>query len=229
MLFRSMSGLISSITSQLSGIGLVAQDSSGRIRLVEPLSPYKGGAISQTSAPVSIFGSGPTYTVGTASTGGSPEQPASITLKFDDGSPFSGLPAGQQRLAVGYSGFRYQISAVSGLTASVLRITDTGVVDSSWAGFTARTLLDFSMTGSGGSGNWIGSFMGCPEYELATDAEYDVFFSQGLCYYSKKGNIKTLSKSVQVRWRDAAVGGAWTNITHTYTEIGRASCRERVS
>ena len=60
--------------------------------------------------------------------------------------------------------------------------------------------------------------MGCPEYELATEAEYDVFFSQGLCYYSKKGNIKFSSKSVQVRWRDAAVGGAWTNITHTYTD-----------
>jgi len=216
--YSSMSGLISSITSQLSGIGLVAQESSGRVRLVEPLSPYKGGSISQTSAPVPIFGSGPTYTVGTASTGGSPEQPASITLEYDDGSPFSGLAPGQQRLALGYRGFRYQIASVSGLTASVLRITDTGVVDSSWPGFTARTLLDFSMSGSGGSGNWIGSFMGCPEYELATEAEYDVFFSQGLCYYSKSGNIKISSKSVQVRWRDAAIGGAWTNITHVYTE-----------
>lgn len=216
--YSSMSGLISSITSQLSGIGLVAQDNSGRVRLVEPLSPYKGGAISQTSAPVQIFGSGPTYSVGTASAGGSPEQPASITLKFDDGTPFSGLAPGQQRLAVGYRGFRYQITAISGLTASVLRVTDAGVVDSSWPGFTARTLLDFSMSGSGGGGNWIGSFMGCPEYELATEAEYDVFFSQGLCHYSKSGNIKFSSKSVQVRWRDAAVGGAWTNITHTYTD-----------
>ncbi|WP_268945314.1 host specificity factor TipJ family phage tail protein, partial [Pseudomonas lactis] len=57
-----------------------------------------------------------------------------------------------------------------------------------------------------------------PEYELATEAEYDVFFSQGLCYYSKSGNIKTSTKSIEVRWRDSALGGAWTTITHAYTE-----------
>lgn len=216
--YVNMSGLVSTITSQLSGTGLVAQDNSGRIRLVEPLSPYKGGAISQTSAPVPIFGSGPTYIVGTASTGGTPEQLASITLNFDNGTPFSGISAGQQRLSIAYRGYRFQIVSVSGLTATVKRITDTGVVDNAWAGFTARTLLDFSMSGSGGAINWLGSFMGCPEYELATEAEYDVFFSQGLCYYSKSGNIKTSTKSIEVRWRDSALGGAWTTITHAYTE-----------
>lgn len=216
--YVSMSGLVSIITSQLSGSGLVAQDNSGRIRLVEPLSPYKGGAISQTSAPVPIFGSGPTYTVGTASTGGTPEQLASVTLSFDNGTPFSGVAAGQQRLSIAYRGYRYQVVSVSGLTATVKRINDAGAVDNAWGGFTARTLLDFSMSGSGGASNWIGSFMGCPENELATQAEYDVIFSQGLCYYSKSGNIKMLTKSIEVRWRDAAVGGAWTTITHTYTD-----------
>ena len=216
--YVNMSGLVSTITSQLSGIGLVAQDSSGRLRLIEPLSPYKGGTISQTSAPVPIFGSGPTYTVGTASTGGAPEQLASVTLSFDNGTPFSGVAAGQQRLSLAYRGYRFQIVSVSGLTATVKRLTDAGAVDYAWAGFTARTLLDFSLSGSGGTGNWIGSFMGCPENELATQAEYDVFFSQGLCYYSKSGNIKMLTKSIEVRWRDSAVGGAWTTITHTYTD-----------
>nr|WP_218178096.1 host specificity factor TipJ family phage tail protein [Pseudomonas salomonii] len=216
--YANMSGLLSIITSQLSGSGLVAQDNSGRIRLVEPLSPYKGGTISQSSAPVPIFGSGPTYTVGTASTGGTPEQLTSVTLSYDNGTPFSGVAAGQQRLSIAYRGYRYQVVSVSGLTATVKRITDAGGVDSSWGGFTARTLLDFSMSGSGGASNWIGSFMGCPENELATQAEYDVFLSQGLCYYSKSGNIKTLTKSIEVRWRDAALGGAWTTIAHTYTD-----------
>lgn len=216
--YTNMSGLISIITSQLSGSGLVAQDSSGRVLLVEPLSPFKGGPISQTSAPISIFGSAPTYTTGAASSGGTAEQLASITLSFDDGSPFTGLPSGPQRLAIGYRGFRYGITAVSGLTATLQRITDAGVVDASWPGFVARTLLDFSMSGSGGAENWLGSFMGCPEYELATKAEYDVFFVSGLCNYSKTGKIRSAQKSVQVRWRDSAVGGAWTNITHTYTD-----------
>lgn len=216
--YGNMSGLVSVITSQLSGTGLVAQDDSGRIKLLEPMSPYKGGTISQTSAPVPVFGSGPTYTVGTASTGGTPEQAAFITLNFEGGTPFTGLDPGLQRLAIGYRGFRYSLVSITGLTASVQRLTDTGAVDSGWTGFTARTLMDFSLKGSGGAGNWLGSFMGCPENELATEAEYDVFFSQGLCYYSKKGNIKVSANSVQVRWRDAKLGGAWTTITHVYTD-----------
>lgn len=216
--YVNMSGLVSVITAQLSGSGLVAQDNSGRIRLIEPSSPYKGGTISQTSSPVPIFGVAPTYIVGTASTGGTAEQAAYITLTFEGGAPFTGLDPGQQRLAIGYRGFRYNLVSISGLTATIQRLTDTGAVDAGWVGFTARTLLDFSLTGSGGTGNWIGPFMGCPEYELATEAEYDVFFSQGLCYYSKKGNIKADSRSIQVQWRDAALGGSWTTITHTYVD-----------
>lgn len=216
--YGSMSALVSIITSQLSGIGLVAQDNSGRLRLVEPLSPYRGGTITQTSAPVPIFGSGPTYVVGTASSGGSAEQQAYVTLQFDNGTPFSGLAPGQQRLALGYRGFRYSLVSMDGLSATVRRMNDLGAIDTNWGGFTARTLLDFSFTGPGGAANWLGSFMGCPENEVATEAEYDVFFSQGLCYYSKQGNIKVSSKSVEVRWRDAAIGGAWTTIKHTYVE-----------
>lgn len=216
--YTNMSGLISTITAQLAGSGLVAQDDSGRVRLVEPLSPYKGGVITQSSAPVPIFGSGPTYTVGTASSGGTPEQAAFITLNFDNGTPFTGVPAGQQRIAIGYRGFRYNVLSISGLTATLQRLTDAGVVDASWGGFTDRTLLDFMLTGTGGSINWVGSFMGCPENELATEGEYDVFFSQGLCYYNKKGRLRSLTKSVEVQWRDAALGGTWTSIVHTYTD-----------
>ncbi|CAI8941221.1 host specificity factor TipJ family phage tail protein [Pseudomonas sp. IT-P294] len=216
--YTNMSGLIASITAQLTGSGLVAQDNSGRVRLVEPLSPYKGGPITQSSAPVQIFGSGPTYTVGTASSGGTAEQAAFITLKFDNGTPFTGVPPGQQRIAIGYRGLRFKIASISGFTATLQRLTDAGLVDTAWGGFTERTLLDFMLTGSGGTINWIGSFMGCPENELATESEYDIFFSQGLCYYNKTGKIRTLTRSVEVQWRDAALAGAWNSITHTYTD-----------
>ncbi|KAA5841980.1 hypothetical protein F2A38_15725 [Pseudomonas chlororaphis] len=216
--YTNMSGLLATITAQLSGIGLVAQDNSGRLRLIEPSSPYRGGAITQSSAPAAIFGAAPTYTTGSASSGGSAEQLAYITLNYDSGAPVLGLPLGQQRLALGYRGMRFTISSISGLTATVQRLTDTGAVDGTWPGFTDRTLMDFSLTGDGGSANWVGAFMGCPENELATEAEYDFFFSQGLCYYNKKGKIRRLSKSVEVQWRDAAIGGAWNSITHTYTD-----------
>ncbi|WP_282352211.1 host specificity factor TipJ family phage tail protein [Pseudomonas sp. PS01303] len=216
--YASMAALVSTVTAQLSGIGLVAQDSAGKLKILEPSSPYKGGAISLTSAPVSVFGSTPVYVTGAASTGGNAERSAFITLNYDSGTPFAGLPEGQQRLALGYRGLRYTIQSVSGLTATIRRLTDTGAVDASWVGFTDRTLLDFSLAGSGGSANWIGSFMGCPENELATAAEYDIFFSQGLCYYDKKARLKTTTQSVQIRWRDAALAGAWNTITHTYTD-----------
>ncbi|MBU0792109.1 MAG: hypothetical protein KKC55_16805 [Gammaproteobacteria bacterium] len=216
--YASMAALVSTVTSQLSGIGLVAQDSAGKLKIVEPSSPYKGGAISLTSAPVSVFGAAPVYATGSASAGGNAERLAYITLNYDGGTPFAGLPEGQQRLALGYRGLRYAIQSVSGLTATVKRLTDTGVVDAPWAGFTDRTLLDFSLTGGGGGENWIGSFMGCPENELATAAEYDVFFPQGLCYYDKKSRLKPTTQSIQIRWRDAALAGAWNTITHTYTD-----------
>ncbi|MBJ2237070.1 hypothetical protein JFT61_19850 [Pseudomonas fluorescens] len=217
--YGNMSSLISTITAQLSGVGLVAQENSGRVRLIEPSSPYKGGAISQSSAPLPIFGAGPTYVVGTASIGGTAEQQANITLQFDNGTPFTGLAVGTQRLSLGYRGFRYSVTSISGMTASLQRINDAGGIDSNWGGFTARTLLDFSLTGVGSGENWIGSFMGCPENELAYEAEYDVFFSQGLCYYNSKNKIRTLYRSVRVQWRDAALGGAWNDIVHTYAEM----------
>lgn len=217
--YTNMSGLLSTITAQLSGIGLVAQDNSGRLRLIEPSSPYRGGVITQSSAPVSIFGTAPVYTAGSASSGGAAEQPAYITLRYDNGDPVLGLPLGQQRMALGYRGMRFTISSISGLTATVQRLTDSGAVDGAWPGFTDRTLMDFALTGDGGAANWIGAFMGCPENELATEAEYDFFFSQGLCYFNKTGKIRAVAKSVEVQWRDAAIGGAWTSITHTYADI----------
>lgn len=217
--YINMSGLVSEITSQLSGMGLVAQDYSGRLRLIEPSSPYQGGTISQSSAPVELYGVGPIYVVGTASSGGSPGQDAFITLEYDNGVPFIGLPLGQQRLALGYRSNRYRVLSIDGLTMVVSRLTDTGAVDTGWSGFSGRTLLDFSMLSEQTSGaNWIGPFMACPENETATVIEYDMIFPSGLTDMSYKGRVSTMSIDVQLQYRDAAIGGAWTTITQRYSE-----------
>jgi hypothetical protein len=54
-----MSGLIDTITSQLTGSGLVARDNSGKLQIYEPGSPYAGGSITHSALPASAFGSAP--------------------------------------------------------------------------------------------------------------------------------------------------------------------------
>lgn len=213
--YVNMSGVVAAITSQLSGMGLTAQDNSGRLLIAEPASPYKGGVLSQSSAPVALFGVGPAYTVGSASAGGTAEQQAYIELNYENGTPFAGLDDGSQRIALGYRGHRYNVTAIDGLTMTVQRLADTGVVDTGWAGFAARTLLDFSL-GSDGSVdiNWLGPFMATPEQELTTTVEYDLHLPGGLAWYKSNGHRRTASLNIFVEWRDAAVGGAWTRITH---------------
>ena len=216
--YINMSGLVAEITSQLDGIGLVAQDSSGRLRFVEPSSPYQGGAISQSSAPVEVFGIGPTYVVGTASSGGTPESPAFIALSYPGGAPFVGLPLGQQRLSLGYRGNQYRITNIDGLTLTVERLTDTATTDTGWPGFGSRTVLDFVLASDAAGVNWIGPFNATPENETTTRLEYDIYFPAGIGLYDSKNRIKYIEIGVFVEWRDAAIGGAWTTLNHIFAD-----------
>lgn len=50
--YVTMSGLVSSITSQLAGSGLVARDNSGRLEIGEASSPYAGGSITNSPLPL---------------------------------------------------------------------------------------------------------------------------------------------------------------------------------
>lgn len=217
--FVNMSGVVSAINAQLSGMGLTAQDNSGRLLIAEPSSPYKGGVLSQSNAPVALFGVGPVYTVGSASEGGVPEQAAYITLSYDNGNPFAGLDDGAQRMSLGYRGHRYQITELDALTMVVTRLTDAGTADASWEGFSARTLLDFSL-GSDDTGelNWLGPFMATPEEELTDTLEYDIYIPSGLAWYKSSGSRRAGTVNIHVDWRDAAIGGDWTSIVNTITE-----------
>ena len=217
--YVNMSGVVSAISSQLSGIGLSAQDNSGRLLIAEPASPDKGGVLSQSNAPVELFGVGPVYTVGSASAGGVPEQAAYITLQYDNGEPFAGLDDGAQRMSLGYRDHRYQITSLNALTMTVLRLTDAGIVDSSWAGFTARTLLDFALgSDDAGSLNWLGPFMATPEQELTDTLEYDIYIPSGLASYKSNGHRRSRTVNIFIEWRDAALDGAWTSTVRTIKE-----------
>lgn len=214
--YLNMSGLVSAITSQLDGMGLTAQDNSGRLLISEPTSPYRGGALSQSNAPLAVFGVAPVYTVGAASAGGTPERAAYIELMYENGTPFAGLDDGSQRIALGYRSHRYTITAIDGLTMTVQRLTDMGLVDAGWAGFSARTLLDYSLGADGAADvNWLGPLMAVPEQELTDTVEYDFHLPGGLAWYKSNGHRRAGSIKVFVEWRDAAIGGGWNRETHT--------------
>ncbi|WXL23909.1 host specificity factor TipJ family phage tail protein [Ectopseudomonas mendocina] len=218
--YVNMSGIISSITDQLSGSGLVAQDSSGRIRIVEPSSPYKGGAITSSGLPVSAFGASPTFTVGTASSGGSPGQDAYIELNFESGAPATGMTEGGRRIAFGYRGFQHQITAITPTSITVNRLTDTGSVDAGWTGWANRYLTDevISTDGAGAANiSWVGPFMACPQNEKTDVIEWDLFLPQGIGATDKKGRFYDYRLDVLMQYRDASVGGAWTDVPWTHT------------
>ena len=223
--YANMSALVADLTSQLSGMGLTAQDSSGRLLIGEPMSPYQGGVISQSSAPIELFGVSPTYTVGTASSGGTPPQPAYVELDYDDAdpetstpaTPFAGLPIGNVRLSISHRGAQYKLTSVSGTTAGVDRLL-LGVVDPSWAGWAPRTVLYFDALIAPTGQNWVGPFYACPEGQTVTELEYDVFWIAGLGRVNDEGKLRALTRTVQFQWRDSAVMGAWTTVTHSYTD-----------
>ncbi|MBK4126365.1 kinase, partial [Enterobacter roggenkampii] len=50
--YVTMSGLVNTVTNQLTGSGLIARDNSGRLQIVEETSPFAGGSISHSVLPV---------------------------------------------------------------------------------------------------------------------------------------------------------------------------------
>lgn len=214
--YSNMSGVVNELTSQLSGTGLVAQDLSGRLKILEPSSPYQGGTISMSSEPVAVFGSGPVYVTGTASTGGTPEQLAQITLNYESGQPFTGIPDGMHRLSLGYRQNRYRISSIVDGNIIVSRLNSSGSVDGSWGGFLDRTVLDFRLSATiTDNANWIGPFMACPEGELVDRIEWDIFFPGGLQSTTSKGGQTPMISPIIMQYADVETG-EWVSVGKTY-------------
>lgn len=226
--YVTMSGLVSTITSQLTGSGLIARDNSGRIEIAESSSPFSGDTITHSTLPQSAFGDTPVSTPGVKSSGGTPEVLAHITLAYNNatGKPFTGIPAGTQRISIGYADNKYRITDVDSQTVTVERVLISQVqqgippatvevvtVDSTWPGFTDRTLLDASITGVNDDYDWVGPFLVCPDGETTTRFEVNLNFQNGLVKYSDKGNKKNKTVEIIIQYRDAAAAGEWTEQT----------------
>lgn len=217
--YMNMSGLLAVINEGLTGSGLLAQDGGGVVLIAETSSPWLGGNITSSSLPVTVFGDGPVFTSGTASSGGSPAITANVTLAYGSaaGAAFSGIPEGTQRLSLAHRGNEYRIADADGTTATVQRLID-GVIDPSWLGFSPRTMIDYQATGINDNDTWMGPFLACPENEVVDAFELNVSFPSGLCGFDSKGKKRIRHTGIDVQYRAYGTGGGWQTLSFPYAE-----------
>lgn len=212
-----LNGLVSTLNSLLAGSPFQAQQSSGRLRFVE-ISPFLGLPINHAGAST-ILGSAPVRTTGTATTSGTPEQPAEMTLNYDGGSPVVGLALGQGLATIGPRGLRYRITAFSTSLLEVERLTSSGSTDARWPGFNSMQTVNALITldASNLQGGYRGPFACCPENEKVTELEWSVTYANGLAGLGREGQIYEIPTYYQFEYRDMDVAGAWTVIELTKT------------
>ncbi len=208
--YGTMSGLLAAINGGLNGSGLIAQDDGGVIRIVEISSPWRGGSITSSFLPASVFGDSPVFTAGAASSGGSPAVTASVTLAYDSGTAFSGLPEGTQRISLAHRGNEYQIASTDGPSATVQRVVN-GVVDSTWPGFMTRTVVDFAASGINDNETWLGPFLACPQNEVVDAFEVNFAFPNGICGFQNNGNKRVRHVEYEIQYRVYGSGSGWTS------------------
>ncbi|MCI1034030.1 host specificity factor TipJ family phage tail protein [Raoultella terrigena] len=215
--YTTMSGLLEAINGGLTGSGLVAHDDSGVVRIDELSSPWRGGSITTSSLPVSVFGDTPEFIAGTASSGGTPAVTANVTLAYGSavGTAFSGIPEGTQRLALSHRGNEYRIAEADGTTATVQRVVN-GAVDLSWPGFLPRTMIDYAATGINDNNTWMGPFLVCPENEVVDAFEVNFSFPSGICGFDSKGKKRIRHCEWEIQYRVYGSGTGWTSKQGVY-------------
>lgn len=215
--YGTMSGMLAAINEGITGSGLIAHDDGGVVRIVEISSPWRGGSITSSSLPVSVFGDNPDSTSGTASSGGSPAITSNVTLAYGSaaGAAFSGIPEGTQRLSLAHRGNEYRISEADGTTATVQRIID-GAVDAYWPGFSPRTMIDYAATGINDNNTWMGPFLACPENEVVDAFEVNFSFPSGICGFDSKGKKRIRHCEWEIQYRVYGSGTGWTSKQGVY-------------
>jgi len=226
--YVTITGLADEISEQLTGSGLKASANNVLLSIGEIESPYSGNSIGYSNLPVVLFGDSPMTIAGVASTGGSPAVLPNITLSYDNGVGFSGLPTGPQRVALSARGKQYRITAIDGVTIDVERLlvrAGSTVADKSWPGFTPRVLLDATITGLNDQSSWAGPFLCCPVNEKTDHVELNFVYPQGLVDIgSKDGKWHWHDVQLSVQYREVGAS-AWQSViikhgNRTVNEIG---------
>jgi hypothetical protein len=76
-------------------------------------------------------------------------------------------------------------------------------------------LLDARVTGVNDDYSWLGPFMACPDGETTTVIENNFIFLAGT-FSTKNGDSQAHSVQVLVQYRNAAVGGNWTQVAYSF-------------
>lgn len=86
---------------------------------------------------------------------------------------------------------------------NVTRLTPDGTEDTGWGGFASQTTSDafVRLDTSGIEGGWSGSFLACPEGELTSRIEWDIFGPSGLGYIEDDGDIAQRTRQVELQYR----------------------------
>lgn len=212
-----LAGLVAAFNVAKGSAPFVASASSGRLRITE-LSPFTGLALA-ASGGSSVLGSSPASVKGTATSNGTPERRAEMTLNYDSGQPVNGLAMGEGLATIGPRGLRYRIITTAVGTLTVERLTSSGDIDEDWPGFSLQETIHgrIELDSSNLEGGYRGSFAACPEGELVTEIEWDVFFTGGLIGNGKKGDQYAVSSGHQFEYRDMATSGAWTVLPQSVT------------
>lgn len=181
------------------------------------IAPYVGMPVTlwYNSVDYSLFIA--SYTPHADATEEEEEVTASITLAYENetGAPFTGIPEGYIRLSVSHAGYQYKIFDVDGTSVTLQRLID-GVVDNTWPGFVARTVLDFEASGVNQNDSWMGPFLACPDNETIDMFEVNFFFPNGICGYDKKGRKQNRTVRWEVQYRVYGSGSGWMSKTGSY-------------
>lgn len=143
-----------------------------------------------------------------------------LTLDYPDGSPATALVTGSVSMSIGFRGSRYRLTGAGASTLALVRLTSSGAEDLGWPGFSDRTTDTAIVTldQSTQEGDWTGPFAACPEGEVTSSIEWDVFFPAGLIYIGADGWIApSWSATVELQYRDMAAAGDWTSAVRTYS------------
>ena len=212
-----LAGLVAAFNAAKGSAPFIASASFGRLRITE-LSPFTGLALA-ASGGSSVLGSSPVSVKGTATNSGTPERRAEMTLNYDSGQPVNGLAMGEGLVTIGPRGLRYRIITTGVGTLTVERLTSSGDIDEVWPGFSLQETIHgrIELDSSNLEGGYRGSFAACPEGELVTEIEWDVFFTGGLTGNGKKGDQYEVYSSHQFEYRDMATSGAWAVLPKSVT------------
>lgn len=142
-----------------------------------------------------------------------------MEVDYEGGAPGVGLVIGPVVMGMSYRGFRFRILSYSAQALQVKRLTAGGTDDDDWPGWDSLSsnVAQVRLDSSNLQGGYRGPFPACPEGEVITDIEFDMFFPSGIVGLGSKGEYFTIQANYSFEYRDIAIGGAWTAATYFTT------------